>query len=263
MPRHCTAVRRRAISLPQVREVYERAIANVPPAPEKRYWQRYIYLWVRYALWEELEAQDAERTREVYRACLGLIPHATFTFAKARTSHRLCPPVGAASPAGRAERPATQGEAARPCCGLWEAPQLLRHCTGSCWQGPRACALQLREKEAVTWGRDVDDMLGVLRGQVWIMAAQFEVRQLRLPAARKLLGTAIGMCPKAKLFKCAPCRSAASCLCPLAAPCADGACRNRCAVLHCWLIMRPSRETLLPGTSQLQPSSACTARALA
>ena len=40
----------------QVREVYERAIANVPPAPEKRYWQRYIYLWVKYALWEELEA---------------------------------------------------------------------------------------------------------------------------------------------------------------------------------------------------------------
>lgn len=31
-----------------VREVYERAIANVPPAEEKRYWQRYIYLW--YAL---------------------------------------------------------------------------------------------------------------------------------------------------------------------------------------------------------------------
>ena len=34
------------------------------------------------------------------------------------------------------------------------------------------------------------------------MAAQFEIRQLRLPAARKLLGTAIGMCPKAKLFRC-------------------------------------------------------------
>ena len=66
----------------QVREVFERAIANVPPAPEKRYWQRYIYLWIRYALWEELDAQDAARTREVYRACLGLIPHASFTFAK-------------------------------------------------------------------------------------------------------------------------------------------------------------------------------------
>jgi crooked neck len=27
----------------RIREVYERAIANVPPAEEKRYWQRYIY----------------------------------------------------------------------------------------------------------------------------------------------------------------------------------------------------------------------------
>jgi len=29
----------------RIQEVYERAIANVPPAEEKRYWQRYIYLW--------------------------------------------------------------------------------------------------------------------------------------------------------------------------------------------------------------------------
>ncbi|KAK3198833.1 hypothetical protein Dsin_022248 [Dipteronia sinensis] len=37
----------------RIREVYERAIANVPPAEaeEKRYWQRYIYLWVNYALY--------------------------------------------------------------------------------------------------------------------------------------------------------------------------------------------------------------------
>ena len=63
-------------------QVYERAIANIPPAPEKRYWQRYIYLWINYALFEELQAQDMERTREVYRACLKLIPHKAFTFAK-------------------------------------------------------------------------------------------------------------------------------------------------------------------------------------
>ncbi len=37
-------------------QVYERAIALVPPAPEKRYWQRYVYLWIKYALFEELEA---------------------------------------------------------------------------------------------------------------------------------------------------------------------------------------------------------------
>ena len=33
------------------------------------------------------------------------------------------------------------------------------------------------------------------------MFAKFEVRRLELPAARKILGTAIGMCPKEALFK--------------------------------------------------------------
>ncbi|CAD6214015.1 unnamed protein product [Miscanthus lutarioriparius] len=66
----------------RIREVYERAIANVPPAEEKRYWQRYIYLWINYALYEELDAQDIERTREVYKECLRLIPHKKFVFAK-------------------------------------------------------------------------------------------------------------------------------------------------------------------------------------
>jgi crooked neck len=95
----------------QVREVFERAIANVPPAPEKRYWQRYIYLWVRYALWEELDAQDVERAREVYRACLGLIPHASFTFAK------VGPPCMPASM--QAFRlPATQRQGCSACASL-------------------------------------------------------------------------------------------------------------------------------------------------
>lgn len=100
------------------RETYERAIANVPPSRVKRFWRRYIYLWVNYALYEELEAGDAERTRQVYRACLRLLPHKTFTFAK-----------------------------------------------------------------------------------LWLWAAYFEVRQKDLAAARKLLGTAIGLCPKDKLFR--------------------------------------------------------------
>lgn len=39
------------------RTVYERAIANVPLDQEKRYWRRYIYLWIYYAVFEELEAQ--------------------------------------------------------------------------------------------------------------------------------------------------------------------------------------------------------------
>ncbi|XP_047090034.1 crooked neck-like protein 1 [Lolium rigidum] len=102
----------------KIRDVYERAIANVPPADEKRYWQRYIYLWINYALYEELDAQDMERTREVYRECLKLIPHKKFTFAK-----------------------------------------------------------------------------------LWLMAAQFEIRQKNIKAARQTLGNAIGMSPKGKIFK--------------------------------------------------------------
>ncbi|KAF4375938.1 hypothetical protein F8388_010075, partial [Cannabis sativa] len=102
----------------RIREVYERAIANVPPAEEKRYWQRYIYLWINYALYEELDAGDVERTRDVYRECLKLIPHEKFSFAK-----------------------------------------------------------------------------------IWLLAAQFEIRQLNLKGARLILGNAIGKAPKDKIFK--------------------------------------------------------------
>ncbi|KAI0208053.1 Crooked neck-like protein 1 [Lamellibrachia satsuma] len=66
----------------ETREVYERAIANIPPSKEKRHWRRYIYLWINYALYEELETKDTERARQVYEACLHLIPHKKFTFAK-------------------------------------------------------------------------------------------------------------------------------------------------------------------------------------
>jgi crooked neck len=65
-----------------VREIYERAIANVPPLEEKKYWRRYIYLWIKYALFEELQADDAERCKQVYIACIKIIPHDKFTFAK-------------------------------------------------------------------------------------------------------------------------------------------------------------------------------------
>jgi crooked neck len=101
----------------KVRDVYERAVAQVPPTQEKRHWRRYIFLWIFYAIWEEMEGKDTERTRQIYTTCLNLIPHKKFTFAK-----------------------------------------------------------------------------------VWVLAAQFEIRQANLAAARKLLGRAIGMCPKDRLF---------------------------------------------------------------
>lgn len=65
-----------------IREVYERAIANVPPSKDKNFWRRYIYLWINYALFEELETEDLERTRQIYKTCLELIPHKIFTFSK-------------------------------------------------------------------------------------------------------------------------------------------------------------------------------------
>ncbi|EYU40035.1 hypothetical protein ABFS82_05G108900 [Erythranthe guttata] len=102
----------------RIEDVYERAIANIPPAQEKRYWQRYIYLWINYVLYEELDAQDIVRTREIYDLCLKNIPHAKFSFAK-----------------------------------------------------------------------------------IWLMAAQFEIRQLDIDRARKILGSAIGKAPKDKIFK--------------------------------------------------------------
>jgi crooked neck len=104
--------------LDMVRAVYDRAVDSTPPLLEKKYWKRYIYLWIFYALFEELQASDVERTREVYRRCLKVIPHRKFTF-----------------------------------------------------------------------------------GKIWTLAAQFEVRQNDLGAARKILGNAIGLCPKENIFK--------------------------------------------------------------
>ncbi|KAJ3090637.1 Crooked neck-like protein 1 [Quaeritorhiza haematococci] len=66
----------------RIREVYERAIAQVPLLAEKRFWRRYIYIWLFYAVWEEIVAKDYDRAKEVYTQCLKLVPHKTFTFSK-------------------------------------------------------------------------------------------------------------------------------------------------------------------------------------
>ena len=102
----------------RIRELYRRAVTQLPPTQEKRHWRRYIYLWLNYALYEELENKDYEQARQVYREAIKLIPHTSFTFAK-----------------------------------------------------------------------------------LWLMASQFEIRQLQLTSARKLLGQALGRCPKPKIFK--------------------------------------------------------------
>lgn len=66
----------------RIREIYERSIASVPPAQEKRFWSRYIYLWINYAVYEEVEAKDVPKAREVYKACLQVVPHRLFSFSK-------------------------------------------------------------------------------------------------------------------------------------------------------------------------------------
>ncbi|KAI9339058.1 hypothetical protein BDR26DRAFT_862556, partial [Obelidium mucronatum] len=66
----------------KIRDCYERAIAEVPLIKEKRFWRRYIYLWLFYAVWEEKVAKDIDRAKQIYTQCLNIIPHKTFTFAK-------------------------------------------------------------------------------------------------------------------------------------------------------------------------------------
>jgi crooked neck len=66
----------------RIREIFERAVANIPPVEEKRYWRRYIYLWIYYAVFEELESKNYARCEEVLKTCLQIIPHSVFTFSK-------------------------------------------------------------------------------------------------------------------------------------------------------------------------------------
>ena len=66
----------------RAREIYERAIANIPPILEKKFWRRYIFIWIKYSIFEELVAKNIERTNEVFKKVLEIIPHEKFTFSK-------------------------------------------------------------------------------------------------------------------------------------------------------------------------------------
>jgi crooked neck len=101
-----------------VRETYERAVAVVPPDDtNKDDWRRYIYLWIYYAVYEELQCKDLDRAVSVYETCLKVIPHKNFSFSK-----------------------------------------------------------------------------------IWILLAQLHVRRKDLVSARKLLGRAIGVCGKERIY---------------------------------------------------------------
>jgi crooked neck len=64
------------------REIYERAITNIPLINEKKYWRRYIFLWINYAIFEEYIAQNIDRADKVFKKILDLVPHKLFTFSK-------------------------------------------------------------------------------------------------------------------------------------------------------------------------------------
>ena len=102
-----------------IRSVYDRAITHIPPVLEKKYWKRYIYIWINYFLFEELQAKDIIQTRNLYKHCLfNVLPNKYFTF-----------------------------------------------------------------------------------GKLWMMAAEFEIRQKDVAAARKILGAGLGLCKKENIFK--------------------------------------------------------------
>jgi crooked neck len=100
-----------------VRDVFEQAVSKIPPTEQKDHWRRYIYLWIYYAVFEEINMKDADRASQVYDACLSIIPHKKFSFAK-----------------------------------------------------------------------------------VWIYASKLQIRRKNLAGARKMLGRAIGLCGKEKIY---------------------------------------------------------------
>ncbi|CRG98108.1 CGI-201 protein, short form, putative [Plasmodium gallinaceum] len=69
-------------SLIRIRELYERAISVIPLIPNKKFWKRYIYLWINYSVFEELYAENIERARNVYKNILKILSNQNFTFKK-------------------------------------------------------------------------------------------------------------------------------------------------------------------------------------
>lgn len=63
-------------------ELYERAVAQVPPSQDKRHWRRYLYLFAFYGIYLELTVKDVTKARQLWSKALQLIPHTRWTSAK-------------------------------------------------------------------------------------------------------------------------------------------------------------------------------------
>lgn len=67
----------------ETRGVFEKAVSVIPPdAFKTTAWRRYVYLWIKYALWEEFNVGNIENSRLIWNRALKAIPHKQFTFAK-------------------------------------------------------------------------------------------------------------------------------------------------------------------------------------
>ncbi|CAI4996458.1 ANM_HP_G0261030.mRNA.1.CDS.1 [Saccharomyces cerevisiae] len=105
----------------QIMQTFEKAVVDSRPKELSKnvQWKRYIYLWMRYICYVELELENSLLEEELFQRLIDdIIPHKHFTFSK-----------------------------------------------------------------------------------IWLMYAKFLIRHDDVPKARKILGKAIGLCPKAKTFK--------------------------------------------------------------
>ena len=66
----------------KIRDLYERAISKMPEIQNKLNWKRYVYLWISYALFEELTMKDMTKTDHIYKKLIEIIPHREFSFSK-------------------------------------------------------------------------------------------------------------------------------------------------------------------------------------
>ncbi|ODV89065.1 hypothetical protein CANCADRAFT_32441 [Tortispora caseinolytica NRRL Y-17796] len=69
-------------SAERVRAIFDRAVSQIPEQKDKIVWKEFVYLFIYYALWEEVANEDIEKADKIYTDCLNLIPHKSFTVAK-------------------------------------------------------------------------------------------------------------------------------------------------------------------------------------
>lgn len=65
-----------------IRHIYERAIASVPQSKNKLFWKKYIYIWLFYAIFEEVVANDLLRAVNIMKAAIDLTMKHKLSFSK-------------------------------------------------------------------------------------------------------------------------------------------------------------------------------------